>query len=123
MSFSSAPHTVAYCHCRDCRRWTGAPVAAFVAFDRAALPDLGAPQVHGPGVERWNCPGCGSPLAAWFPYLPDQVYVPIGVMDQADVLPPALHSHADSALPWLHIDDTAPRESGSARDALSESAP
>ena len=96
-------------------------MAAVVAFDRAARPDLGAPKVHGSGVERWNCAACGSPLAAWFPYLPDQVYIPIGIMEQADALPPQLHSHADSALPWLHIDDTVPRQSGTARDALAES--
>lgn len=28
-----APLTVAYCHCIDCRRVTGAQVAAFAAFD------------------------------------------------------------------------------------------
>ncbi|MEM6423293.1 MAG: GFA family protein, partial [Pseudomonadota bacterium] len=29
---TAAPLTAAYCHCADCRRWTGAPVAAFAAF-------------------------------------------------------------------------------------------
>jgi len=31
------PVAVAYCHCKDCRRVTGAPVAAFAAFDVSAI--------------------------------------------------------------------------------------
>ncbi|MEO0401072.1 MAG: GFA family protein [Pseudomonadota bacterium] len=118
--------TVAYCHCTDCRRWTGAPVAAFAAFlrsDLVAAPALAPPLEHAPGVERWTCPKCGSPLAARFDYLPDQVYVPLGIIDQADRLAPVLHSHADSALPWLHIDDDTPRAPASARDVLATGSP
>lgn len=96
-------------------------MAAFAAFDRGALrasPDLGAPIVHTTGVERWNCPKCGSPLAAQFDYLPQQVYVPLGILDQIDDLPPALRCHADSASPWLHIHDDLPRGRASGRAAL-----
>ncbi|WP_299690168.1 GFA family protein [uncultured Tateyamaria sp.] len=122
----SAPaQTVAYCHCRDCRRWTGGPVAAFAAFDRTALtatPPLPAPASHSAGVERWNCTACGSPLAAQFDYLPTQVYVPLGILDQIDAAAPQLHCHAESAPRWLHIADDLPRQTGSARDTLSDAA-
>ncbi|WP_299375415.1 GFA family protein [uncultured Tateyamaria sp.] len=109
---------MAYCHCGDCRRWTGAPVAAFAAFDTTGLDIPGVDRSHAPGVRRWHCAACGSPLAAQFDYLPDQTYVPVGIFDQADLLQPALHSHADSALPWLHIADALPRAEASARDVL-----
>ncbi len=115
------PEVVSYCHCDDCRRVTGAPVAAFAAFATDALhvtPALGAPISANPGVNRWFCHQCGSPLAATFDYLPGQVYVPLGLLDQADILPPKLHSHADKCLPWLQIKDDLPREHGSARDSL-----
>ena len=121
LTCAAPPLTVAYCHCADCRRWTGAPVAAFAAFDSGALdaePTLGAPVVHNPGVERWNCAACGSPLAARFDYLPGQVYVPLGLIDQIDDTPPALHCHSDNMVPWLNIHDGVPRESGSGRTAL-----
>ncbi|MEO0632559.1 MAG: GFA family protein [Pseudomonadota bacterium] len=121
LSFVAPPQTVAYCHCNDCRRWTGGPVAAFAAFDRSALratPPLGEPLRPATGVERWSCPTCGSPLAARFDYLPTQVYVPLGILDQIDTLPPALHCHAGSAPPWLHIVDDLPRHAGSARSSL-----
>ncbi|WP_415921446.1 GFA family protein [Tateyamaria sp. SN6-1] len=116
---------MAYCHCSDCRRWTGAPVAAFAAFDRAALaaaPPLGHPVSHAPGVERWNCTACGSPLAATFDYLPTQVYVPVGILDQIDAAVPEIHCHAGSAPPWLHLADGLPRDSGSARATLNDAA-
>ena len=119
LTLDKPPATVAYCHCEDCRRWTGAPVAAFAAFDRVDVIDqLPEPYRAVPQVERWTCPICHAPLAAAFDYLPHQIYVPLGIMDQAHALPPASHSHADSALTWLHIKDDLPRAAESNRAAL-----
>ncbi|WP_132858688.1 GFA family protein [Shimia isoporae] len=115
------PTTVAYCHCSDCRRWTGAPLPAFAAFgatDLTVSPEQDAGVSHSEGVTRWNCHSCGSPLMARFEYLPDQVYVPLGLLDQAADLPPALHCHSEAAYPWLHVDDDIPRITGTARDTL-----
>ena len=76
--------TVAACHCGDCRRWTGAPLPAFAAFPTDAVPaDFGRPYVATSGAVRRNCPHCGSPMAAEFPYLPGQTYVPVGVIAEA----------------------------------------
>ncbi|MEM9761172.1 MAG: GFA family protein [Pseudomonadota bacterium] len=120
LTADASPLVVSYCHCEDCRRWTGAPLPAFVALPEGALTLTPEPHPFSavPGVKRWFCPRCGSPLAARFDYLPGQVYVPLGVVDQAAALAPELHSHADAALPWLHVADDLPRHSGSARDAL-----
>ncbi|WP_299353893.1 GFA family protein [uncultured Shimia sp.] len=117
------PRTVAYCHCSDCKRWTGAPVAAFAAFladDLHFCPDQGAGRSHAAGVTRWNCKSCGSPLQAAFDYLPDQVYVPLGLIDQADDLPPQLHCHSNSCYSWLSISDEADRAAKSGRSQLNE---
>lgn len=119
----TAPLTVAYCHCGDCRRWTGGPVGAFAAFrenDLMATPDQGAGVSHTPGVSRWNCADCGSPLMARFDYLPGQVYVPLGVLDQAEDLPPQLHCHTGSCYSWLRIEDGLDRAERSGRDQLNE---
>ncbi|MDX8347038.1 GFA family protein [Cognatiyoonia sp. IB215446] len=117
----ASPQTVAYCHCSDCRRLSGAPVAAFAAFDPAHVvitPRWPDAKSHAKGVKRWFCPECGTQLGATYDYLPDQVYMPVGLFDQADRLQPQLHSHADSALPWLHIDDGLPRNAASSRASL-----
>ncbi|MEM1432337.1 MAG: GFA family protein [Pseudomonadota bacterium] len=119
LSIKGPPETVAYCHCTDCRRWTGAPVAAFAAFAKTAvMAGLPGTARKVGGVRRWNCAACGSPLGAAFDYLPDQIYVPVGIIDQADKLSPDLHSHHASRLPWLHIRDDLPRSDGTARTAL-----
>jgi len=111
---------VAYCHCGDCKRWTGSPLPAFAAFATSDLVITPRPasRSHATGVERWNCPDCGSPLAATFAYLPDAIYVPLGLLDQAGELGPKMHAHAGEAYDWLHLSDDLPRHDGSARTSL-----
>ena len=124
LSALEAPQTVAYCHCTDCRRITGAPVAAFVAFGENEVqlsPDWPPSRSFTPGVTRWFCPDCGSPLAAVFDYLPGQIYLPLGLIDQAAQLPPELHAHDRYRLPWLQIHDDIPRVGGSSRTILHHS--
>lgn len=114
------PDTVTYCHCTDCKRWTGAAAPVFAGFERDALSLSPEPEPvsHAPGVTRWFCRSCGSALAARFDYLPGQLYVPLGVLDQTADLPPVLHCHAGAALPWLQIDDGLERAEASGRDTL-----
>lgn len=123
VSARKAPQITSYCHCTDCRRLSGAPVTAFSAFgpkDIDITPAPRAMQGCGAGVSRWMCPACGTAVAAQYAYLPDQLYVPVGLWDDAQGLKPAMHSHADSALSWLHLDDNLPRHNASARTALTE---
>ena len=123
VSATTRPLTVALCHCADCRRITGAPVGAFAAFakDTVTLTTaMRTPAEINPGTRRWFCTHCGSPLAATYDYLPGQIYVPLGLLDQADDIAPEQHSHADSALKWLHISDDLPRFSASGRDRLNQ---
>ena len=97
-------------------------MGVFVAVPGASLtitPDPG-PVSAVPGVDRWFCRSCGSPLAARFEYLPDQIYLPVGILDQAADLAPGLHCHDDSRLPWLELADHLPRHASSGRKALNE---
>lgn len=124
ISASAAPKTVAYCHCEDCKRSTGAPVAAFAAFDEAAVtfsPDEGKKISRVEGVTRSFCPACGSPLTGRYDYLPDTIYVPMGLLDTAEDFPPEMHAHCHNQLCWLHLSDDLPRHGASARDQLNDS--
>jgi hypothetical protein len=117
------PDIVAYCHCADCRRFTGAPVAAMAGFaDEIVVfePDEGQTASVAPGVTRSFCGSCGSPLTSRFDYLPGQVYIPVGILDQADDLPPRVHAHDSERLRWLHIDDDIERFDHSSRERLLE---
>ncbi len=71
-----------------------------------------------PGVKRTFCSSCGSPLTGRYDYLPDQVYVPVGLLDQANEFPPSVHAHEGGRLKWLHIDDDLERLGTSARETL-----
>jgi len=70
------------------------------------------------GVHRWICTECGSPLMASFDYIPDQIFVPLGVLDDPEAFPPQIHCHTSSKLSWLHLSDDLPREAASARGDL-----
>lgn len=117
----AGPASVAYCHCSDCRRVTGAPVAAFAAFENTAVtfsPNEGRAVSITAGVTRTFCETCGSPLSGRYDYLPDTVFIAVGLLDQADAFPPELHAHASNRLVWLHIDDELERHAKSARSRL-----
>lgn len=91
----------------------------FAAFATGHVSGLIGPGlVTNAGVHRWNCTSCGSPIAATFDYLDGQVYVPLGVIDEADDLTPQAHCFADRALDWLHMDDGVAKEVGTGRDRL-----
>lgn len=117
------PQTVSYCHCSDCRRATGAPVAAFVAMEEGTvefLPNAGREVSVSAGVIRTFCGECGSSLMGRYNYLPGQIFLSLGVIDQADALVPELHSHAAERLSWLHISDDLERVATSARRVIVE---
>lgn len=123
MTATARPIQVSYCHCSDCRRLSGAPVAAFAAFAPHQVhftPSRGPRKSATPGVDRWFCLDCGTQLCATYDYLPDQLYVPIGLLDQAAELAPSSHSHADGQMPWLHIHDELPRDTASGRERLQD---
>jgi len=100
---------------------TGAPAPAFAAFGKKIVrldPMQQAAKPVKAGVTRWFCPDCGSALMAAFDYLPNQLYVPVGILDQAHALKPTIHCHTDSALPWVHLGHELTQVSGSARSIL-----
>ena len=83
LNADTKPTAVTYCHCTDCRRVTGAPVAAFAAFDDGTLkltPDEGTSVSPAPGVTRTFCPTCGSPLTGRYDYIPGKVFVALGLL-------------------------------------------
>lgn len=117
----TAPHVVAYCHCDDCRRVSGAPVAAYAAFrvEDVVLEPSEIKQVSvNTGVTRGFCPQCCAHVAGWYDYLPGQVFIAIGVLDHAADFAPTLHAHAGARLPWLDLRDDAARIERSSRSAL-----
>ena len=102
------PH---YCHCRTCRRITGAPVSAWVNFAKSSFAwSAGEPAWYqsSPGMRRGFCGNCGSTLCT----LEDDGYVCVAIcsLDDPAAMAPGYHIYWQHALPWLSQDDALPRE-------------
>ncbi len=107
------PFQVSYCHCRDCRKQTGAPVMAFVGFHDGEVAWQGEPQRwRAGGVERAFCGSCGSQIGYRDEKLPGELYLTLGIMDEPERYPPTMHAFEMRRLPFLHLEDDLPRFDG-----------
>ncbi len=109
---SAEPHHVSYCHCGDCRKASGAPVAAFVGFNDEAVTFSGKdPKTFDNGpVTRGFCATCGSPLFYVDARLAGEIYFMLGAMDQPAYFKPTVHAYVREQLPFVHMPDGLPRE-------------
>lgn len=105
------PFYASYCHCEDCRRASGSPVAAFVGFYTRDARFIGeAPGTYGAApVTRSFCRTCGAPLSYVDARLPDQIFMMLGAMDAPEKYPPTVHGYVSEALPFFHIADGLPQ--------------
>lgn len=112
---SGKPLDVAYCHCESCRKHTGAPVVAWVAFDAEKvrfLAERGKYQ-SSPGVVRGFCPACGTPLT-WEGesrrYAGRKITeLHISTLDTPELLVPDRHWFDGERLAWFAVADNLPR--------------
>lgn len=78
------PKSVFWCHCRSCRKHSGAPVSVFVGFDDSAfVVTTGeiATFNSSPGTVRGFCRKCGSTLTCEVAALPGEAHFHIGAFD------------------------------------------
>jgi len=95
-----------YCHCASCRRHTGAPVAAFAGFERAAVRFSGAPMAtyaSSPGVLRGFCSVCGATLTYEGDRWPGEIHLHVGAFDTPEAFPPQSEGFVDERLRWLNL--------------------
>ncbi len=99
------PH---FCTCRQCQRWSGAPIVAWVDFPAHSLV------WDGPGGEpsmfrsskqtqRAFCSRCGSTLAA-LDDGSDTVCITIATFDDSNLFVPESQSYRCNAPKWLHVE-------------------
>ncbi|MEK7105489.1 MAG: GFA family protein [Patescibacteria group bacterium] len=104
-----------YCHCKDCRKATGAPVSAFVIFRKADVQWKGRqPKEHKPSIKvtRTFCEVCGSPISYEHVEWPGRIDFYTCLFDDAENLAPTEHIWYASKLPWLDIQDALPKHEG-----------
>ena len=104
-----------YCHCDDCRRNCAAPVVAWVGVPlenfkwRGATPNTFE---SSPGVRRYFCGTCGSPLGFEASHYPGAMHVYAASLADPATFTPEFHLNNKSRLLWLKMDDDLPKHEG-----------
>ncbi len=101
---------MANCHCSDCRAATGAAYGTLLFVDEAALEVKGAPKVFkhvadsGANMEKHFCPDCGSQMFGKNSNRPNTVSLRAGVVDQTELVRPAVNVYLFSRIASTPID-------------------
>jgi hypothetical protein len=97
-----APRFVARCHCRSCRRATGAAFSTWVGFAEAQARWAGNPAFHAssPGVRRGFCRDCGTPLSYQGDKWASEIHILIGAFDEPAAFTPTNDAFPGEALSW-----------------------
>ena len=109
---SAAPVLVEICHCRTCRRASGAPVMALAGIPAAGFRFVaGEPAgfASSPGVTRNFCARGGTSLSLSSEAYPDEVYVSICALDDPEAIAPEVHIWTSQKLGWFETADALPR--------------
>jgi hypothetical protein len=108
---TGTPSNTMVCHCRTCRRVSGAPVLAWVTFDRAAFQFLcGNPSYYQSStpVRRAFCSACGTPLTYQTEQYPATIDITTCTLDDPDAFPPTHHSWLSHDVAWVQFGDGLP---------------
>ena len=113
---AGSPVWSGHCHCTDCRRATGAPLASWMVFGKLSVTWAGARAFHrsSPGVTRGFCPGCGTPLSYMCTRWPGELHILAATLDDPARFVPRAHVHWAERVPWLDPADALPRHPGRA---------
>ena len=105
------PKWAAHCHCRDCRKQTGAALATWAGFASEHFAFTGAPQAYrsSPGVVRRFCGTCGTPLTYEGERWPGEIHLLAGTLDDPGAIAPGAHVYVAHQMPWLRLADGLPR--------------
>lgn len=110
-ALSRTPDASMICHCRTCRRITGAPVVAWLTITPDAITIAkGAPKRYKSSakVERMFCGACGAQIG--YSRTDDSSYVDIATatLDNPDAFPPTHHSWLSHDITWVKFGDGLP---------------
>lgn len=115
-TISSAPASVAICHCRNCQRQSGGAFSINLVVARAAMQIRGELLSYedrdtesGAPVDRQSCARCGSQILSILSSAPELAIVKAGTADEPERFEPTIHVWTSSALPWVEIPPDLPQ--------------
>lgn len=101
-----------FCHCVNCRKFSGAGYAAWGLVETAQLsvapPDFAVSKFDSGGGLRVFCSSCGSPL--WYEPagMPQYRGIPLGIIDEGAVPSPSMHVWIQSKVAWASFAEDIP---------------
>ncbi|MCW7541069.1 GFA family protein [Aquabacterium sp. A7-Y] len=105
------------CHCSQCRKAQGGPVATNIPVAEADFRFEGGEELltaftSSPGKSRCFCSRCGSPIFSRRDSLPGVLRVRAGLLDEPVSARPAFHAYVASKCSWWTVDDGLPQFPG-----------
>lgn len=100
---TGVPSSSVICHCRTCRKASGAPSVGWLTFDRSNLELVRGVLrrfVSSPGVERTFCGDCGSPLTYASARTPSSIDITTISLDDPSAFPPTGEVWVSHKLGW-----------------------
>lgn len=102
-----------FCHCSDCRRFSGSSSSAIAGIEALALRVLQGGESIRRYIKSENtvlafCGHCGSSLYAEKPKR-GMLHLRLGTLDEAPTLRPQFHSYVGSKAEWDTICDGLPQ--------------
>ena len=111
-AFDGKPKWIMHCHCADCRRAVSSMLATYIGVRVDQFRYLeGEPAIYdsSPGVKRYFCPKCGTPMAYAGERWPGEVHLFHGTLEDPAQWPPTGHAYVTEQVPWFEVDDHLPR--------------
>lgn len=110
-ALSVPPQQSMICHCKTCRRVSGAPIVAWLTVDPATLAiTKGEPARYSSSanVDRQFCDKCGTQLT--YARSDDDSYIDVTTasLDDPDAFPPSHHSWLSHDIAWITFGDGLP---------------
>ncbi|MXO71520.1 GFA family protein [Alteraurantiacibacter buctensis] len=110
---ASAPEgaqaTVVLCHCRDCRKRSGAPFGAMAYYPAEAvvfhgpMRDFTRPTDSGNSYTTGFCPTCGTSLKGQASRLPQIAGVALGCIDEGTIPAPTRSVYEQDKAEWIDL--------------------
>jgi hypothetical protein len=109
--FTGEPLALSVCHCRSCRRASGAASVAWTVVRTDAFAFIaGSPTTFrsSPAVRRTFCPACGTPLTYQHDDSPLTIDIATATLDDPDAFAPTCEIWLSQRIRWASVDPSLP---------------
>ena len=113
--WTAKPDWACICHCDSCRRAHNADYGSFFGVNDANWRWPGAePKLYesSPGVRRYFCGDCGSPMAAAADKFPGETHFYAASLTNPRDFRPTFEVHVSERLPWVRAFPDLPQHGG-----------